>query len=125
MALDILQSGKALEKFKEIIKAQGGKIYTSEEVPIAPYTKYFKAGTDGVIEEINTKLLTKIARIAGAPANKTAGLMIHKVVGEKVNEGDLLITIYSENKEKLEAAENFAYKNIPFAFKRIILQTIR
>ena len=125
MALEILQSGKALEKFKEIIKAQGGKIYASEDVPLAPYTKFFKAGTDGVIEEINTKLLTKIARIAGAPANKTAGLIIHKLVGEKVCEGDLLITIYAENKEKLQAAETFAYKNIPFSFKRIILQTIR
>ncbi len=125
MALEILQSKKALEKFKEIIKAQGGKIYASEDVPIAPYTKFFKAGADGVIEEINTKLLTKIARIAGAPANKTAGLIIHKLVGEKVMEGDLLITIYAENKEKLQAAETFAYKNIPFSFKRIILQTIK
>ena len=124
-ALEILQSGKALEKFKEIIKAQNGKINKSEDVPIAPLTKDFKAGTDGVIEEINTKLLTKIARIAGAPANKTAGLMIHKLVGEKVSEGDLLITIYAENKEKLVAAEAFAFKNIPFAFKRIILQTIK
>lgn len=125
MALDILQSGKALDKFKEIIKAQNGKIFRSEDVPMAPYVKEFKAGTDGVIEEINTKLLTKIARIAGAPANKTAGLMLHKLVGEKVKEGDPLLTIYSENKEKLVAAETFAYKNIPFSFKRIIIQTVR
>ena len=125
MALEILQSGKALDKFKEIIKAQSGKIYKSEDVPMAPYTKEFKAGTEGVIEEINTKLLTKIARIAGAPSNKTAGLMIHKLVGEKVCEGDQLITIYAENQEKLLAAEAFAFKNIPFAFKRIILQTIK
>lgn len=125
MAKKILDSGKALEKFKEMIKAQGGKIDSSEKIPSAPYTKDFKAGTDGVIDEINTKLLTKIARIAGAPANKTAGLVLHKLVGEKIKEGDLLLTIYAENKDKLIAAENFAFKNIPFSFKRIILQTIR
>jgi AMP phosphorylase len=125
MALEILQSGKALEKFKEIIKAQNGKIYKSEDVPMAENTKDFRAGTEGIIEEVNTKLLTKIARIAGAPANKTAGLMLHKLAGDKVKEGDLLLTIHAENKDKLLAAESFAYKNIPFSFKRIILQTIK
>lgn len=125
MALEILQSGKALSKFKEIVKAQYGKIYESEKVPMAPYCKDFKAGTDGVIEEVNTKLLTKIARLAGAPANKTAGIMLNKLVGEKVSEGDLLFTIYAENKEKLAVAEAFAFKNIPFSFRRIILQTVR
>ena len=125
MAREILESGKALEKFKEMIKAQGGKIYSSDKVPTAPYTKEFKAGADGVIDELNTKLLTKIARIAGSPSNKTAGLMLYKLVGEKVKEGDLLFTIHAENKEKLIAAEKFAYKNLPFSFKRIILHTIR
>ncbi|HPM85950.1 MAG TPA: thymidine phosphorylase, partial [archaeon] len=125
MAKEILDSGKALEKFKEIIKAQGGKIYSSEKIQSAPFTKEFKAGADGVIDEMNTKLLTRIARIAGAPSNKTAGLMLYKLVGEKVKEGDLLFTIHAENKDKLIAAEKFAFKNIPFSFKRIIIQTIR
>jgi len=125
MALEILQSGQALKKFKEIIKAQGGKIDSSEMVPMAPYKKEFKAGTDGIVEEVNTKLLTKIARLAGAPINKTAGLVIHKLAGDKIQNGEVLITIYAENKEKLDNAEKFAMKNIPFTFKRIILKTIK
>jgi AMP phosphorylase len=125
LALSALQSGNALKKMKEIIKAQGGKIYSSEDVPEAPFCREVKSGTEGIIEELNTKLLTKIARIAGAPANKTAGLMLHKKSGDKVTEGDLLITLYAENKERLDMAEKFTLENLPFTFKKIILQTIK
>ncbi|MCX6804220.1 MAG: AMP phosphorylase [Candidatus Diapherotrites archaeon] len=125
MALEILESGRALKKMKEIIKAQGGKINSSDEIKFAPFKKELKSGTDGIIEEVNIKLVTKIARFAGAPANKSAGVMLHKLVGEKIKEGEELMTIYAENKEKLKVAEQFALKEIPFRFKRIILQTIK
>jgi len=124
-AFEILKSGKALKKMKEIIKAQGGRIDSSEKVPKAPLKKDFKAGTSGIIEEINIRELTKIARISGAPANKTAGIMLHKVAGEKAAEGETLMTIYAENKDKLISAESYALKSMPFTFKKIILRTIK
>jgi len=124
-ALEILESGKALKKMKEIIKAQGGKIDSSDKVPMAPYKREFKSGADGVIEEVNIYELTKIARFSGSPANKTAGVMIHKFAGDKVKEGESLLTIYAENKEKLSQAEKYAMKNIPFTFKHIILKTVK
>jgi AMP phosphorylase len=125
LALNALQSGNALKKMKEIIRAQGGKIYSSEDIPEAPFSREIKSGTDGIIEELNTKMLTKIARMTGAPANKTAGLMLHKKAGDKVIEGDLLVTLYAENKERLDMAEKFTLENLPFTFKKIILQTIK
>jgi AMP phosphorylase len=125
MALEVLQSGNALKKMKEIIKAQGGKIFSSEDVPEAPFKKEFKSGTSGTIEELNTKELTKIARLAGAPGNRTAGIMLNKLAGDKVIEGETLMVIYAENREKLALAESHAMKNIPFRFKKIILKTIK
>jgi len=125
LALSVLNSGEALKKMKEIIKAQDGKINSSECVPMAPYKKEILTPTEGIVQELNTKILTKIARIAGSPSNITAGLMLHKIVGDRVNTGDVLITLYAENKEKLEAAEKYAQQNSPFTFKKIILQTIR
>ncbi|VVB74190.1 AMP phosphorylase [uncultured archaeon] len=110
---------------KEIIKAQGGKIDSSEKIPRAPLKKDFKAGNGGIIEEINIRELTKIARMSGAPANKTAGIMLHKVAGEKAAEGEVLMTIYAENKDKLASAESYALKIMPFRFKKIILRTIK
>jgi AMP phosphorylase len=124
-AVEILESGKALKKMKEIIKAQGGKIDSSEKVPMAPYKRDFKSGAEGVIEEVNIHELTKIARFAGCPANKTAGVIIHKLAGDKVREGEALLTIYAENKDKLNQAEKYTMKNIPFTFKHIILKTIK
>lgn len=125
MAQDILTCGKALKKMKEIIKAQGGRIDSSEKIPTAPYKIDFKTGGEGIIEEVNIKTLTKIARYSGAPSNQTAGILIHKLAGDKVKEGEALMTIYAENKEKLKLAESYALKNIPFTFKRIILRTIK
>ena len=125
LALSVLNSGEALKKMKEIIKAQGGKINASECVPMAPYKKEIFSPTEGIVEELNTKTLTKIARITGAPSNATAGLMLHKMVGDKVHENDVLITLYAENKEKLALAEKFAIQSSPYTFKKIILQTVR
>ncbi len=125
MALHILQSGKALKKMKEIIKAQDGRIFSSDEIKLSTLKKEFKAGTEGILEEVNIKTITKIARLAGAPANPTAGVMLHKLVGEKIRDGEPLMTIYAENAEKLKVAQAFALKELPFRFKRIILQTIK
>ena len=124
-AMEILESGKALKKMKEIIKAQGGKIDSSDKVPHAPFHKEFKAGTEGIIDEINISILTKIARYAGAPSNRTAGVLIHKLAGDKAKDGEVLMTIFAENKDKLKLAEQYALKNIPFTFKRIIFRTVK
>lgn len=124
-ALHILKSGKALKKMKEIIKAQGGKISSSDEIKLASLRKEFKAGAEGVVDEIDGKTLTKIARLAGAPSDLKAGVMIHKLIGEKVKTGEALMTIYAENAEKLKSAEQYALKNIPYKFKHIILQTVK
>jgi AMP phosphorylase len=125
MARVILESGKALEKMKEIIKAQGGNIYSSEKITSAPFKKEIYSTEEGVIQSFNIKLLTKIARLAGAPANKLAGVLLAKNVGEKVGRNELLLTIYAENKQKLESSFEFFEQNSPVVFKKIILRTIR
>ncbi|PIN84885.1 MAG: AMP phosphorylase [Candidatus Diapherotrites archaeon CG11_big_fil_rev_8_21_14_0_20_37_9] len=122
VALNILESGKALEKMKEIIKAQGGKIFSSKDIEISKMTKIVYSERSGEISSINVSLMNKIARIAGAPANKTAGVMLKIEEGEKASKGQELFEVYSENERKLEAAYNFAKKNDPVELQRIILQ---
>jgi AMP phosphorylase len=111
IATEILRSGKALEKMKEIIKAQGGKITSSVQIILSPINKEVRAEKTGTITEFNIKALQKIARYAGAPANKKAGLLLNKTIGEKIEKGELLLTIFAENERKLEAAINFAKQN--------------
>ncbi|MBT4870104.1 MAG: AMP phosphorylase [Candidatus Diapherotrites archaeon] len=124
-ALEILESGQALKKMKEIIKAQGGKVNSSNQIILSGMNKVVKSTEEGVISKANVKALTTIARTAGAPANKLAGLMLHKIEGDKVKKGEVLFTIYAENEIKLASAYNYAMENNPFTFKKIILSTVR
>jgi len=124
-ALDILKSGKALEKMKQILKVQGGKIFCSEDVPLSTMKKEVLAKEDGVVEDINTREVTKIARRAGCPANKLAGILLNKMEGDKVKVGDVLFTIYAENEQKLVSAVSYAQIKPPYMFKKIILSMIR
>ena len=124
-AVEILESGVALKKMKEIIKAQGGKITSSNQLIVSSMNKEVRAEETGIIQHANVMTLTTIARAAGAPANKLAGLMLNKTQGDKVEKGEVLFTIYAENEMKLKSALDYAKKNNPFTFKKIILNTVK
>lgn len=122
LAKEILTSGKALKKMQEIIKAQGGKITNSNEIALSDMKSCIKANEDGDISKINVALLIRIARIAGAPADKKAGVYLHVETGKKVQKGDALFDIYAENQTKLALAEEFAKKNNVVELQKIILE---
>ncbi|MFH1210793.1 MAG: thymidine phosphorylase [archaeon] len=104
--IEAIDSGAAYQKMLEIIQAQGG----SKNIKL-PKPKYFhqimskKAGT---VIKIDNKLIAKIARIAGAPKDKAAGLYLRVHKGIRVRKGKELFTIYAENKKKLEYAKKIA-----------------
>ena len=105
-AKEILESGKAYEKFKEIVKAQkGNQNIKSKNINLGKYCHNYKSIKNGKIKEMNNKKITTIARIAGAPNNKGAGVYLHKKLNEKIKKGESLLTIYAENKEKLDYAK--------------------
>jgi putative thymidine phosphorylase len=105
MALFILNSGKALEKFKQIVKAQGGNLKNiNKKLTVAKYNKKIRAEKRGRIVEINNRKMNFIARIVGCPANKGAGIYLHKKVGDFVKKKETIATIYSEDKSELEFA---------------------
>ncbi len=105
-ALEILNSGKALEKFKEIIKAQNGDIDFNKLKP-ARNKKDILANSSFKIREIDTKKINTLARIAGCPVDKKSGLYLYFHEGEKVKKGEKVLTIYSESKKRLKEAENY------------------
>lgn len=115
----LLKSGKALEKMKEIIEAQGGNPHvTSEKLTklLGTAVKKITASRSGTIHEINSKNSTAIAKILGAPMHKGAGIYYNKKIGEKVQKGDTIYTLYSESmynlKEAEESLENFPVMEI-------------
>ena len=102
MAQKILESGKARAKMMEMIKAQG-----EQRVAMRPgnFKKDILAQNNGKVVEIDNKLISRIARTAGAPIDKQAGIYIYKKLNDKVKKGDVLYTIYADNKERLLNAE--------------------
>src|SRR5271157_1978923 len=105
MAIDLVKSGKALKKFKEIIEVQGGDPnITSEQVPVGDKVATVLSPQDGYVLEIYNKRLVAVCRTAGAPHDKGAGLLIHHKKGEYVKKGDGLFTLYADKEWKLDAA---------------------
>ncbi len=105
-AKEILESGSAYKKMKEIIKLQGGKSSIKpSELELAKYSYNFKANKKGKIMEIDNKKITKSARIAGAPGDKEAGIYLYKHAKDKVNKNKKILTIYSNSKDKLKYAK--------------------
>jgi putative thymidine phosphorylase len=111
-AIDILQSERALEKFKQIVKAQGGNPnFSTKTLKLGKYVFEAKANTSGIVKEINSKNVTSIAKILGAPKQKSAGIYLNKKIGEKILKDETLYTLFSENvynlKEGRESLINF------------------
>jgi len=107
MAKDILYSGKAFEKFKDIVKAQKGSL---NGIKPAKFKKDILVKKSGRIFEINNKEINSLARVAGCPVNKLSGIYLYFHVKDKIKKGEKLLTIYSESKSRLKEAIKF-YKN--------------
>ena len=106
LAKELLRTGKAYEKMKKIIEAQGGDPNIKpEDIELGPYEKEFFAVKSGHITEVNNKIINQIAKTAGCPHSKSSGVMIIKKQGARIKEGELVFKIYSDSKSKLNRAE--------------------
>lgn len=113
LAREILTSGKALAKMREIIKVQGGNPDVTSEMLIAGKEKYeLAASNGGRVTKIDNKEISVICRILGCPTDKKAGMFLNRKLEEHVDKGDILCTLYSEDPYRMrEAIETV--KNIP------------
>ena len=100
--IEVLDSGKAYETFREIIVEQGGRKRPS--IPRAKLFYEYKATKKGVIKEIHNKEIAKVARLSGSPEDSEAGVYLRFKKGSIVRKGNILFTIYAKNNTKLETA---------------------
>ena len=116
MLLENIQNGKAYNKFIELVQNQGGDIEYVIDV-----TKFEKAKiiqevistTEGYVQEINAEEIGKLSCDLGA-GRKTkkdkidlqVGIILNKKIGDFVNKGDKLATIYANDIEKAKDTEN-------------------
>ncbi|MAR66372.1 MAG: thymidine phosphorylase [Crocinitomicaceae bacterium] len=99
-ARELLESGKAYDKFMAICKAQGG----FSEPELAKYQYEIKAEQAGTIAKVDNRRLAKIAKLAGAPDDKASGVDYLTPIGTKVEKGQTLYVIHAQSKGELDYA---------------------
>ncbi|KXB65142.1 thymidine phosphorylase [Aedoeadaptatus coxii] len=111
----LIKNGKALEQFRRFVENQGGDGRVVEDPSILPKSTHsldVKAVSSGYIQSIPAHDVGILARDLGAgritmddTLDMAAGIYLHKKVGDKVEKGDVLATLYSAKPEALQEGE--------------------
>ncbi len=125
LAKNALRTGKARDKFLEILNAQGSRgIMKSDDVPIGKYQAEIHSPEEGYISIVSNKALVRIVRTAGAPRDKGAGIFLNKKKSEKTEKGEVLYIIYADSKVKLEEAVKLAKMLKPLQIEGMLITRI-
>lgn len=110
MLMETITSGKAIEKLKEFVKAQGGDASVIDNISNFHNAKYVipvKANKSGVVSKIHAENIGLVAMELGAGrATKESiidlavGIVLQKKRGDKVNDGDIIAYIHANGEEK-------------------------
>ena len=118
-AENVLQSGRAEKKLREIIEAQGGNPRVKpEEIPVGDKKAELTTDQAGRVLWISTENIVHIAREAGAPKEKGAGIVLKAKLGDAVKKGAVLLEIYAERSSKLESALELAKRLQPIVLSK-------
>jgi AMP phosphorylase len=115
----MLQSGKAERKLREIIEAQGGNPRIKpDEIRVGTKKAEVTADQAGRVLWVSTESIAQVAKAAGAPREKGAGVVLKAKLGEAVKKGGALLEIYAERSGKLESALELAKRLQPIVLSK-------
>ncbi|OBK75796.1 thymidine phosphorylase [Mycobacterium sp. 1164985.4] len=104
-----LQDGSAMDRFRELVAAQGGDL--TADLPVGPHAETVTAPRDGRMESIDAMAVGmavwRLGAGRSAPGERVqpgAGLHLHRKVGEPVSAGEPLFTLYTETPDRFEGA---------------------
>ncbi len=128
MMIDSMTTGRALEKFGEIVRAQGGDesvIDKPQRLPQAPHKAYFVAPTSGVIQSVDPRGIGYgVIALGGGRRNMedtvdpSVGFVITAKPGDRVSKGDALATIHARSESDLKLGESILQKAISIGAER-------
>ena len=119
-----LSDGSALEKFKEMVAAQGGKtdcIDDPEKFPQAKHSRKLPAPKRGYVHTINSAMIARGVHMLaldekGKKFDPSAGVSELKKVGTQMKQGEPLMMIHYNDESRLESALEYlktAYRLAP------------
>lgn len=106
-ALETLADGRAWKKFQAICEAQGGL----RTPPKAAQRHPLIAPRAGRIVHINNRKLSRLAKLAGAPEAKAAGVSIKVSLGQEIDKGEVMLDVHTETLGELAYALEYARRS--------------
>ncbi len=113
---DAISSGKALNTLKAMVAAQGGRVELIENPSLFTKAKYVhevKSPSSGYITGVNTEGYGIASLLLGAGRNTiedeidySAGIILNAKTGDKVEKGQTLAYLYTNDKQRIDGAEN-------------------
>jgi pyrimidine-nucleoside phosphorylase len=128
MAEASITSGAAFEKFRVLVRAQGGDVSfvdNPEKLPRAKFIEIVKADRSGYLSRVHARIIGEAAVALGAgrarkgdPVDHAVGFIIHEKVGNFVRQNQPLFTIYANDEAKLAEARltvrpAFGWSDVP------------
>lgn len=102
-----IKNGAAFDKFLKICEAQGG----FAEPKYGRYSKTIESELTGVVSEIDNRKIARLAKLAGAPVTKEAGVDLFVHVNQGVNKGQPLFKIFANTEGELSYANDYFIAN--------------
>ena len=131
--INTIKSGKAYEKFKEIVAAQYGSLEYIENVDKFKKAKYIipvYATENGNIEKIDSDIIGSIAKYLGAgrmddekKVDKTAGIILNKKIGDFVETGEIIANIHANDEKKALSSTKILEEAFKITNKRILTKS--
>lgn len=111
-----VKNGNALKKLAELVKAQGGDetyVYNTDKLVKSSIIMDVNSEVSGYVEKIETEDIGRVSLVlGGGRENKdsvidlSVGVVLHKKVGDKVEKGDAIATLYANDLDKLSVAKD-------------------
>jgi len=125
IAAEMLRTGKAERKLRQIMEAQGGDPDIGpEDIPVGSRKVTIRSAKPGRVWWINNTAVIEVARAAGAPKDKGAGILFHKKIGDAVRKGDVLFEVYADKAHKmnraLESKDKLSFMGIGKSMEMVI-----
>jgi pyrimidine-nucleoside phosphorylase len=126
---EMIKSGKAFDKFLEIVKLQNGDITYLKSLNKYPKTKYREivtAGKSGYVEKLDNYQIGMASLELGAgrktkedKIDPTAGIIFHPKIGTKIKKDEVIAELFSNKKEKIDLAKEMISNSIKFSGKKV------
>jgi len=125
----LIKNGKAFDKFVEITKAQGGDVkylHNPESYPKSKHKEVIYAEKEGYLISVDTYEIGMAALELGAGRQTLhdkidfkAGLIFYPKIGDKINNGDKLVELFTDKEDKIESAKQMIAGALEFTNKKV------